>query len=259
MRNTKNNDMDSIDQDGPLFKLDAGRRLFLQRAMTSGFILGGGSLLAPLVHALGGQVPKELPPGRSIYDVRGHVTVDGQKADRNTQIKTTSKIETGSNSTVIFRVGKDAHLVRENSKIELTSNSNLVAEGLRLLTGAMLSVFGERPKTGREYSLSTPIASIGIRGTGVYAEAMPDASYICTCYGVVNINANANPKEFETITATHHDAPRYILANPEGGKLIIPAPMKNHSDEELMLVEAIVGRVTPFSSVKGYSTPRRGY
>ncbi len=259
MRNTKNNDMDPIDEDGPLFKLDAGRRLFLQRAFASSFILGGGSLLAPLVHALGGQVPKELPPGRSIYDVRGHVTVDGRKADRSTQIKTTSQIETGSNSLVIFRAGNDAHILRENSKINLASTSNMVVEGLRLLSGSLLSVFGTRPKTGKGYVLSTPIASIGIRGTGVYAEAQPDASYVCTCYGVVDINANNNPEEFENITSVHHDAPRYILANPEGGKLIVPAPMKNHTDEELMLVEAIVGRVTPFSSVKGYSTPRRGY
>ncbi len=125
--------------------------------------------------------------------------------------------------------------------------------GLRAVTGLI------RPSTGKSYTLSTTTATIGIRGTGVYAEAMPDASYVSTCYGVVDINANENPEEFENIRSVHHDAPRYVLANPEGGKLITPAPMKNHTDEELMLVEAIVGRTPPFSSVKGYSTPRRGY
>ncbi len=242
-----------------MFEFDEERRRFLQRSFASGFILAGGSLLAPLVHALGGQVPKELPPGRSIYDVRGTVRVDGNKASRQTQIKTTSTVETGSNSLVIFRVGKDAHILRENSKIQLASSNNAFAEGLRLVSGALLSVFGDRPKTGKSYTLSTTTATIGIRGTGVYAEAAPDASYVCTCYGVVDINASQNPAESEIITSVHHDAPRYILANPEGGKLIKPAPMKNHTDEELMLVEAIVGRTPPFSSVKGYSTPRRGY
>lgn len=250
-----NNDPDTA----PFVELASNRRQFLQRAMASGFILGGGSLLAPLVHALGGHTPKELPPGRSIHNVRGNVTVDGKKADRNTKITNNSKIETGSNSMIVFRAGNDAHIMRENSKIELTSTSNILVEGLRIVTGSLLSVFGERAATDKSYTLSTTVATIGIRGTGVYAEAMPDATYICTCYGVVNINANARPEEFEKIAATHHDAPRYILANPEGGKLITPAPMKNHTDEELMLVEAIVGRVTPFSSVKGYSTPRRGY
>ncbi len=246
-------------EQAPLFQLDEQRRLFLQRAFASSFVLAGGSLLAPLVHAIGGQVPRELPAGRSIYDVRGKVTVDGQSANRSTQIRTTSTVVTGSNSLVIFRVGKDAHILRENSRIELASEDNVIAEGLRLVSGALLSVFGERPKSGKGYKLSTNTATVGIRGTGVYAETASDASYVCTCYGLVDINSTVNPEQSEQIASKHHDAPRYILANPEGGKLITPAPMKNHTDEELMLVEAIVGRVPPFSSVKGYSTPRRGY
>lgn len=242
-----------------MFDFDEDRRRFLQRSLASGFVLAGGSLLAPLVHALGGQVPRELPAGKSIYDVRGTVQVDGRKANRDTRIGTTSTVETGSNSLVIFRVGKDAHILRENSRIELSSSNNAFAEGLRLVSGALLSVFGERPKSGKSYALSTTTATIGIRGTGVYAEAMPDASYVCTCYGVVDINATANPRESENIRSVHHDAPRYILANPEGGRLITPAPMKNHTDEELMLVEALVGRTPPFSGAGGYNTPRRGY
>jgi hypothetical protein len=242
-----------------MFDFDEDRRRFLQRSVAAGVVLGGSSLFAPLVHALGGQVPKELPPGRSIFDVRGNVRVDGSKASRGTVIKTTSVVETGSNSLIIFRVGKDAHILRENSRIQLSSTNSTVAEGLRLLSGALLSVFGERSSSGKHYRLETSTATVGIRGTGVYAESASDASYICTCYGVVDISASKKPSETEKITATHHDAPRYILANPEGGKLITPAPMKNHTDEELMLVEAIVGRTAPFSSVQGYSTPRRGY
>src|SRR5690606_16081167 len=68
---------DHQDDQAPLFELDEKRRLFLQRAFASSFVLAGGSLLAPLVHAIGGQVPRELPAGRSIYDVRGDVRVDG--------------------------------------------------------------------------------------------------------------------------------------------------------------------------------------
>lgn len=63
----------------------------------------------------------------------------------------------------------------------------------------------------------------------------------------------------ETIRSLHHDAPRYILADGNAGKLITPAPMKNHDDEELMLVEALVGRTPPFSSVMNYRGGRRGY
>lgn len=242
-----------------MFDFEEDRRLFLQRLIATGAVAGGATLLAPFVHALGGQVPKELPPGRSIFDVRGKVTVDGKKADRKTVIKTTSTVETGSNSLVIFRVGKDAHILRENSRIQLSSGDSAVVEGLRLLGGALLSVFGERSANTRKYRLETTTATIGVRGTGVYAESASDASYVCTCYGVVDISSNRDPQQTENIKATHHDAPRYILANPEAGKLITPAPMKNHTDEELMLVEAIVGRTAPFSSIQGYGTPRRSY
>jgi hypothetical protein len=232
-----------------MFEFNETRRLFLQRGLASAFVMAGGSLLAPVVHALAGQVPKELPPGRSIFELRGSVRVDGVKADKKTIIKANATVETGSNSLVIFRVGQDAHILRENSRIELTSSNAVVPEGLRLLTGALLSVFGKRPSGG--YSLTTSTATIGVRGTGLYAESMPDASYVCTCYGNVVITANQAPEATENIQATHHDAPRYVLASPEGGKLITAAPMKNHTDEELMLVEAIVGRTTPFAPVKG--------
>jgi hypothetical protein len=233
------------------------RRLFLKRGIALTGLVAGGSLLAPLVHAIG-QVPRALPEGKSIYKLKGEVRVDGQKANPDTQVKPTSLVETGSNSLAIFRVGKDAHLLRENSSMQLSGTTSW-ADSMRLLTGQLLSVFGSRAGSEKSYNLSTTTATIGIRGTGVYAESLPDASYVCTCYGVVDINANANPEEFELIKSLHHDAPRYILANPEGGKLITPAPMKNHTDEELLLVEAIVGRVPPFSAVGGYSAPRRGY
>jgi hypothetical protein len=48
----------------------------------------------------------------------------------------------------------------------------------------------------------------------------------------------------ETVTSTHHNA-RYILAS--GEQLIRKAPFKNHTDLELTLIEALVGRVPPFS------------
>ena len=55
---------------------------------------------------------------------------------------------------------------------------------LRLLTGSLLSVFGERG-ANQALSVNTSTATIGIRGTGIYMEAEPDLTYLCTCYGTV--------------------------------------------------------------------------
>jgi hypothetical protein len=135
---------------------------------------------------------------------------------------------------------------------------NALEAGLHLITGKLLSVFGQR-ESGKKHSLRTSTATIGIRGTGVYAESSPDRSYLCTCYGSTNIQSSIDPKQSEIVTTTHHDAPRFILKDPQQGQLIIPAPMFNHTDEELALIEAIVGRESPISAIQGYQRPRRGY
>ena len=130
--------------------------------------------------------------------------------------------------------------------------SGLVS-GLRLLTGALLSVFGKR-----EHHFSTPTATIGIRGTGLYVESEPEFSYVCTCYGTTDIAAAGDDASKETIVSRHHDAPRYVYADGASGQRIRSAPFKNHTDLELALIEALVGRTTPFNLFdEGYGSPRR--
>jgi hypothetical protein len=124
---------------------------------------------------------------------------------------------------------------------------------LRLLTGALLSVFGKGPRY-----VSAPTSTIGIRGTGLYVEAEPDLTYVCTCYGETDIAAADDPSVTERIVSIHHDAPRYVLAKPDKGRRIVPAPFKNHDDLELMLIESLVGRTPPFSLFdESYGSPRR--
>ncbi|MES2917564.1 MAG: hypothetical protein V4729_02985 [Pseudomonadota bacterium] len=241
-----------MDRDDPL----ESRRRFLRQLLATSGVAVTGSLLAPLVHAFG-KVPRQLPPGQSIYDMRGKVLVDGKPASGSTRVRANSIVQTSSNSYVIFAVGQDAHILRENTRLQLDGVDD-IADAMRLITGKVLSVFGKR-SGGSKLAIRTTTATIGIRGTGVYSESHPDSSYICTCYGHTEINSNTDPAVFENVVTTHHDSPRYIVANPEGGKLILPAPMKNHTDEELLLVEALVGRTPPFSGAGGYDTPRRGY
>jgi hypothetical protein len=124
------------------------------------------------------------------------------------------------------------------------------------VTGKLLSVHGK----GRPVRMQTVVATIGIRGTGVYMESDPEQSYICTCYGVTDI-ASINDKESkETVSATHHDRPLYILAKAQPGNSIRSAPFINHTDQELMLIETLVGRTPPFVFPGNqYNAPRRDY
>lgn len=241
---------------------DDPRREFLVRALTAGaFAAGGGlGLLGSTAQAsIFGRVPREVPPGKSIFDLEGDVRVNGNAADRDTLIKADDTVQTGKKSKVVFVVGKDAFILHEQSELTL-SGSGVLLNNLRLLTGRLLSVFGRRSSKEQALAAVTRTATIGIRGTGVYFEAEPDLTYVCTCYGVTSLSATADPQSREMIAASHHDAPRYIAAEGAKGKRIRPAPFKNHTDLELMLIEELVGRTPPFAvSDMDYNAPRRGY
>lgn len=236
------------------------RREFVRYSLlAAGYSLAAGSsLLAPLVSALG-KIPKKLDDGESIFTLSGKVKVNGKTATDSTIISANDTVETGSDSQLIFVVGKDAHLLRANSKLVLSENASTLESELLLAKGKVLSVFGKRQADEGKLNLKTTTATIGIRGTGVYSESFPDHSYVCTCYGQTEIASLTDPNSREVVTTTHHDAPRYVLKDGKAGDLIAAAPMKNHSDEELMIIEAIVGRAPPFSSLNEYSAPRRGY
>ena len=210
------------------------KRLVL-KALAAG-LLGAGPLAAS--SQLLGRIPAPLPAGQSIYDLRGPVTVNNEPATMETLIHARDVVATGPSALVVFVVGRDAFLLRENSQLRL-GGDNFLVDTLSLVTGALLSVFGKS-----QHRLIVPTATIGIRGTGLYAMAQPDLSYLCTCYGVVDIQATGGG-EAETIESTHHDAPRYIAE--AGDQRIRPAPFIDHTDDELMLIETLVGRRPPFS------------
>ncbi len=64
---------------------------------------------------------------------------------------------------------------------------------------------------------------------------------------MVDLQAASLPAARETVSTTHHDAPRYICVRGEMPiKMIDVAPVINHSDAELIMLEALVGREPPF-------------
>lgn len=235
------------------------RQLVKNSLKLSGASLIASQFYAPLVRALG-EIPDKLAKGQSIYQLSGKISINGKPANLKSRIKPGDKIKASKGAKIIFAVGRDAHLLREDSEVELTaadSDTPEQAKGLNLLKGKLLSVYGKRKK--QEVKLKTSTATIGIRGTGVYAESYPDYSYVCTCYGEVQITANSDGSATELVATQHHEHPRYVYRAAKDGSLIHKAPMKNHRDDELMLLETLVGRTPPFSHIHGYKTPRRGY
>lgn len=228
------------------------RRDFLVRALGLGLfaMTPAGILLPPGALA---AVPSQLPPGKSIYRIEGQVWVDGVSANIDTRINANSLVKTGPDSQIIFVVGTDAFLLRANSEMQL-GGSGLLISLMRVITGGILSVFGRRAEPHRVQTLT---ATIGIRGTGIYVETDPEKSYVCTCYGRTEIASLENPDVYEEVRSRHHDRPLYVMAG-RGEKAIQKAPFINHTDAELALIEALVGRSPPFAfTTDSYRAPRR--
>jgi hypothetical protein len=233
------------------------RRRFLIQMLTAGAFTGampGGAFAQTLL----GSLPGKLAPGRSIYRVTGRVTVNGKEATLETPIAANDTIQTGKDSEIIFVVGTQAMILRADSQLTLQGDkkeTSAIVAGLRMLTGKLLSVSRNQPMR-----LQTPTATIGIRGTGMYVEADPELTYFCTCYGITDVLASDDPESRETVAANHHDRPLYITSGRQSGQNIMAAGFKNHSDQELMLIETLVGRTTPFVFPgRAYEAPRRGY
>jgi hypothetical protein len=234
--------------------LDDPRRRILIQALAAGFFTSAGSAAAQIF----GRSPGRLPAGQSIYRISGSVSVNSQPATLQTRISPGDTVETAPGAEIVFAVAEEAFLLRGGSRmvIEKPPERSGLVTAMRLVTGKVLSVFGK----GRPTRIATATSTIGIRGTGVYAETDPEQTYFCTCYGIAEIAANNDPASKQTVVATHHDNPLYILAQGKEGGRIRKAPFINHTDQELMLIESLVGRVPPFVfPMQDYNAPRRDY
>jgi hypothetical protein len=232
------------------------RRRVLLRALAAGLFSGGAIPGLTIAQSVLGDRPARLPADRSIYRVFGDVQVNGKPASLQTRIEAADTVRTGRDGEIVYVIGENAFIQRRDSEVAFDGGRSAVLDGLRIVTGALLSVFAP----GRPLRLSTQTATIGIRGTGVYVEAEPQRTYFCTCYGVADVAATNDSQSKETVKATHHDNPLYILAGEPLGRNVRRAPFINHTDQELMMIEALVGREPPFDFPKdSYRAPRREY
>jgi hypothetical protein len=192
-----------------------------------------GSAIAPLLLCL---------PGRScaastIRQLEGEVFVNGRLANETTAIKAGDKIVVAHGGKLSMSIGGDAFLLRGGTVLDLAGLG--VVSGLRMLTGAMLSVFAKRTKSAY---IMTSVATIGIRGTGVYMSTQPHRLYTCTCYGKTDLRFGGH---VEQISADHHSA-HEIFPGSDGVMAMKSMEVIDHTDDELRMLEGYVGRKPTF-------------
>jgi len=214
----------------------------MNRLSRRGFLLGGVGFAAGTLVPLSVRAQK----ADSIHELRGDVRVNGRRIDSDAVIRPGDEIVTTATGYVVFVIGRDAFMLRERSELRLepAPGTAQLVQGLRLITGALGAVFGRRRGVGA--SITAPTVTAGIRGTGCYLETRGEGTYFCTCYGTIELAAVATDRDRETTTATRHDNPRMIYAQPRDGRLFAPAPFETHSDAEMDMLEKCVDRRAPW-------------
>jgi len=252
-------------------EIDDPRRRLLIQAFAAGFFSAGFPGANSFAASIFSKKPSKLPHGQSIYRISGQASVNGKEATLETVVKPGDTIQTGKDSEIIFVVngnnsmilGSNSHLVIETQQKKIEPKkaapqpeepASLLITGLNLLAGKLLSVSRDTPMR-----LNTATAVLGIRGTGFYIESDPELTYFCTCYGISDVASISSPASKETIESKHHDRPVYIVKDNLGNN-IRRAPFINHTDQELSLIELLVGREPPFVfPADNYGPIRRNY
>ena len=204
------------------------RRRLLRHLSAGALVAGGVSGLIRQALAMGKH---PIVPG--IHTMRGVVLVNGRPARPGEPVLRGDSVSTGADGHVVLVIERDAFLLRENT--QAVFGTEALKQTLRLISGKILSVFARG-----EHRIQIPTATIGIRGTGAYLEAVEDErNYFCLCYGEAEVDSVGGQRA--TYSTTHHEVPRYLFRDR-----IVAAPMLNHTDDELIMLEALTGRYPPF-------------
>jgi hypothetical protein len=206
--------------------MDSRRRGFLQ-------VIAAGGASAVIARALGKD---DAPQG--VARLEGSVAVNARPASPGTVVALGDRVSTGPNSQAVIVIGADAFLLRSQTVIEVGGKQGVLQE-LLVATGRILSVFAQKP-----VAIKAGAASIGIRGTGAYLEVEPASVYFCLCYGEALVEGPGMSRA-KLVKTTHHEEP-LILRDDGGVMRAEPGPFQNHSDAELVMLEALVGREPPF-------------
>lgn len=188
----------------------------------------------------------DVAPGINRLD--GTAAINGRPAHAGDPVQLGDRVSTGHGSQAVIVVGSDAFLLRARSTIEVKGNEGVLS-GLLVASGQVLSVFAKKP-----VAIQAASASIGIRGTGCYIEIGADSVYFCLCYGEAVVEG-PGMAQAKLVKTTHHEEP--LVLREDGGVMRAePGTFQNHTDAELVMLEALVGREPPFMKNATYPATR---
>ena len=214
---------------------EARRRRQLLSYLAASGALGAAGVSGWISQALASG---DLPATPGVNRLEGTATVNGKPAKVGTAVEMGDRVATGPGSQAVIVLKGDAFLMRSQTVIEVQGRDGVLSS-LLIGTGKVLSVFAKKP-----VSVKAANATIGIRGTGAYLEVEAKSVYFCLCYGEADV-AGPGMAGVRNVKTEHHEQP--LMLREDGGVMRVePGPFQNHSDDELILLESVVGRQPPF-------------
>jgi hypothetical protein len=209
--------------------------------------------------AMGG-LPAAMAQQRSnIVELTGDALVNGGRLLPGQTIQTGDQIQTGPGASLVFAMGNASFRVRQNSLMAVERGATLsIVSLLRIVTGGVVSVWNK----GANRAILTPTLTAGIRGTGVYAEVLPqqnNRTYFCNCYGTVDLDAGGSKERSQS---DYHQS-FWADADEKNGSKLSEAKYLDHTDEELEFLARLINQRTYWQIAGRKGTPdgkgRMGY
>ncbi|MBN2535509.1 MAG: FecR domain-containing protein [Spirochaetales bacterium] len=147
--------------------------------------------------------------------MEGEVSINDKKAETGEKIENKSIVSTGENSfcEIVFD-NKNIIKIQDNTLFKLDFSK--VHKSIDLKQGTLISVLKKLAvlADSDSFTITTPAAILGVRGTSFFVKADPVATYICICNGIVTVS-DAENNSSEIIKSKHHSGRLFTaLATP---------------------------------------------
>ena len=175
-----------------------------------------------------------------IQNLEGKVLINKVSATKGAAVKSADEITTLSNSKAVVLYENEVYQIRENTTFVLPSSSSKDNTS-NLVTGSVLAAF--TPGKPRKMKIGG-LATLSIRGTGIYARSDNEGAHYCLCYGQSTLASHDHSVDLDTISKFHKDL--IVLKDGDIRKPKMTERKFDHTSRENIELEKLLNRPSPF-------------
>jgi hypothetical protein len=175
-----------------------------------------------------------------IQKLEGKVLINKVSAIKGAAVKSADEITTLSNSKAVVLYENEVYQIRENTTFILPSSSSKDNTS-NLVTGSVLAAF--TPGKPRKMKIGG-LATLSIRGTGIYARSDNEGVHYCLCYGQSTLASHDHSVDLDTISKFHKDL--IVLKDGDIRKPKMTERKLDHTSRENIELEKLLNRPSPF-------------